>query len=82
MAENAEISIVGGGSDIEKVKRSLFTSQNLNGAMRYLIFNAKQALIQLRQAFTKALIFWHFDLKYYIRIETNASGYAIGGVLS
>lgn len=32
-------------------------------------------------AFVKALIFWHFDLKHYICIKTDALNYAIGGIL-
>ena len=36
----------------------------------------------MRQAFTKALILWYFDLKYHNQIETDALGYAIGEVLS
>ena len=36
----------------------------------------------LRLVFTKALILWHYDLEYYIEIETYVSSYAIGGVLS
>ena len=36
----------------------------------------------MRQAFTKAPILQHFDPECHIRIETDASGYAIGGVLS
>ena len=36
----------------------------------------------MRQAFTKAPILRHFDPECHIRIETDASGYAIGGVLS
>ena len=36
----------------------------------------------LRQAFTESLILRHFDLEWHIRIETNTSSYAIGGVLS
>ena len=31
---------------------------------------------------TKVLIFWYFDLKYYIWIETDISNYAINGVLN
>ena len=48
----------------------------------FLTLDAGQAFTQLRQAFTEALIFRHFDPDRYIRIETDASGYAIGGVLS
>ena len=36
----------------------------------------------MRQAFIKAPILRHFDPECHIRIETDASGYAIGGVLS
>ena len=43
---------------------------------------AKLAFTKLRQAFVKALIFYHFDLEHHIRIETDASGYAIGGVFN
>ena len=36
----------------------------------------------LRLAFTEALILQHFDPECHIQIETDALGYAIGGVLS
>ena len=48
----------------------------------FLIPSAKEVFNQLRQAFTKALILQHFNLEYYIRIETNALGYAIRKVLN
>ena len=48
----------------------------------FLILRTRLAFTKLRQAFVKALIFYHFDPKYYIWFETNASGYDIGGVLS
>ena len=48
----------------------------------YLTPAAKKAFDQLRQAFTEAPIFQHFDPEQYIRIETDALGHAIGGVLS
>ena len=48
----------------------------------FLTPNAKKALNHLRLAFIKAPILRHFDLKSHIRIETDASGYAIGEVLS
>ena len=83
MAEDAEVGGVGGGNcEDKKVKRSSLTFKNSNGAIGYLTPNAKQAFTQLRQAFTKALILRHFDPECHIRIETDASGYAIGGVLS
>ena len=48
----------------------------------YLTLDAKKPFDQLRQAFTKAPILQHFDLEQYIQVKTDASGYAIGGVLS
>ena len=44
--------------------------------------NTKQSFTQLGQVFTKALIIQHFDPKRYIRIKTDALGYAIGSILS
>ena len=84
MAENAEVGSIGCGGDCEDetVERSPPTSKNLNGAIDYLTPGAKRAFTQLRQAFIKAPIFQHFDLACYIRIETDVSGYAIGGVLN
>ena len=37
---------------------------------------------KLKQVFIKASILYHFNPKYYIWIETDVSGYAIGGVFS
>ena len=48
----------------------------------FLIFKAKLVFLRLGQAFTKAFIFYYFDLERFIRIETNTSGYAIGDILS
>ena len=58
---------------------SYAVSKNISN---YLTPDAKKAFDQLRQAFTEAPIFQHFDPERYIRVETDASGYAIGGVLS
>ena len=57
---------VSGGVDCEDktVGRSL--SKNLNGATGYLTSDTRQTFIQLRQAFTKAPIFWYFDPEYNI----------------
>ena len=73
----------GSGGDCKDgmVKRSSY-SKNLNGVTAYLTPNAKRAFTQLRQTFTKAPILQHFDPKCHIRIETDASSYAIGDVLS
>ena len=48
----------------------------------FLILEAKLAFIQLQQVFTKAPIFRYFDPKSHILIETNASYYTIGDILS
>ena len=57
-------------------------NSNDSEEFKFLNSKAKEAFNRLRQAFTKALIFRHFDLQCYIRMETNASGYAIKRVLS
>ena len=86
-------AVVGGGSKADdrnlskskKSKNAKSGKQTRIGATRkpaFLTPGARKALNQLRQAFTKAPIFWHFYLEYHIQIETHASGYAIGGVLS
>ena len=82
ITEDFEIGSISGSSDHKIVERSPFMSKNLIGATGYLIPDAKQAFIQLRQAFTKASILQHFDPKYHIRIKTDMLGYAISGLLS
>ncbi len=54
----------------------------VNSEINFLTLKAKKAFINLQKAFTKAPIFKRFDPEYHIRIETNALGYAISGVLS
>lgn len=49
---------------------------------KFLTLKAKVAFTKLWQTFIKTLIFWHFDLKCYIQIKTNISGYDIGKILS
>ena len=48
----------------------------------FLTPEARSAFNRLRLTFTKALILQHFNPEYHIRIETDASGYAINGMLS
>ena len=48
----------------------------------FLTLEARLAFTQLRQAFVEAPILYHFDPESHIWIETDVSGYAIGGVLS
>ena len=71
----------------EKVqKRS--KSKNLSKSKKtirssdFLTPKAKLAFTKWRQAFLKVPILHHFDPECHIRIETDVSGYAIGGVLS
>ena len=52
------------------------------GEPNFITLNAKKAFNYLRLAFIEAPILQHFDLKSHIRIETDASGYAIGEVSS
>ena len=75
-------NVCGGNCEDKTVKRLPLTSKNSNRAMGYLTSKARLAFTQLKKAFTKALILWHFDLECHIRIKTDASNYAIGGVLS
>ena len=50
--------------------------------MDFLTFEVKKVFINQQKAFTKALIFYYFDLKYYIWIQTDTSRYVISEVLS
>ena len=71
-----------------KSEKNLSKSRNLsnfntkNNGPSFLTPKAKTAFNRLRLAFTKTPILWHFALKCYIQIETDASSYAIGSMLS
>ena len=58
------------------------TPLKATGNLIFLIPEAKLAFLQLREVFTKAPILHYFDSERYIRIETDISGYTIGGILS
>ena len=62
--------------------KNLSKSKKTVRFLDFLTPGAKLAFTKLRQAFCKAPILYHFDLERYIQIETDAFGYAIGGVLS
>ena len=72
--------------NLSKNNKSRNSTRVLNiGATRkpnFLTLDAKKAFNYLRLAFIKAFILRYFDLESHIRIETDVSGYAIGGVLS
>ena len=53
-----------------------------NSGPSFLIPKTRSAFNCLRLAFTKTPILWHFDPECHIVIKTDASGYAISGVLS
>ena len=64
-----------------KIKKSDFVEAN-SSETDFFTSKAKKTFTHLQKAFTKIPIFQHFDLKYYIYIEIDALGYAIGGLLS
>ena len=67
----------GDSGNSETIGRSPPYKKSAIGAIGHLIPNVKTTLIQLSKAFTKALIFYYFDPKYYIQIKTTIFGYAI-----
>lgn len=69
-------------SDLTKKLILVKDSVKANFGTDFLIFKAKKTFIYLQKVFTKTLISWHFGLKYYIQIETDALGYNINGILS
>ena len=80
--ESDKVSGSSGDDHEDEIVKRLPHFKNLSKIMDYLTTDVRQAFTQLRQTFTEALILRHFDPKYYIRIETDALGYAIGDVLS
>ena len=80
--------VSGGGSRANETVRNsskkLTRMLNIGGTgePNFLTPNAKKTFNYLRLTFIKAPILQHFDPESHIQIETDASGYAIGGVLS
>ena len=66
----------------KNAKSGIQTRAGATGEPIFLTPGNKKTFNQLKQALTKAPISQYFDLECYIRIETNASGYALGRVLS
>ena len=88
-SENQKLSKSGNleGKKSAKSKKPLKSrnSPNFNAKKTdpsFLTPEAGSAFNCLRLAFIKASILQHFDPEYYIRIKTDVSVYAIGGVLS
>ena len=67
------------GKKIQKKSKSKNLSKS---TLDFLTPRAKLIFTKLRQVFLKAPILYHFDLEHHIRIETDISSYAIGGVFS
>ncbi len=86
--EIGEVKLVKGkkSKNSAKAKTLKFLKATLPGtapeARHFFTPEAELAFTRLRQAFTEAPILHHFDPKRRIRMETDASGYAIGGVPS
>ena len=81
MIEDVEVSSISDVND-KTVKRLLVISKNWKRAADYLSSNARLAFIQLKNTFIKALIFWCFDSKCHIRIQTDTSNHSIGRISS
>ncbi len=64
----------------EKIETS--RAKNLGQSSSFLTTDTRRAFTELRQAFVEAPILNYFDQECHIGIETDASGYAIGGILS
>ena len=87
---NNDDEVVGdsGKNNLSKSKKSKNAKSGIQmhiGATEEPTFlppNAREAFNQLKQAFTKAPIFQHFDPKCHIQIKPNTSGYIIGRILS
>lgn len=67
--------------DVVKAKNFDFTKTNPSKT-DFFISKIKEVFIHLEKAFTKATIFHYFESKCYIFIEPDASGIAIGRILS
>ncbi len=67
---------------ISAKKAEASRAKNFGQSGSFLTANARRAFTELRQAFFEAPIRNYFDPERHIQIETDASGYTIGGVLS
>ncbi len=65
-----------------KKSKSKANIAKANSGTDFLISRAKKAFIHLQRAFIEAPILKYFDPEHHIWTGTDASGYAIGGVLS
>ena len=80
-----DVEVDGGEVEVDEIGKKVQKSSKSKKTVRFSDFltpRAKLAFTKLRQAFLKALILHHFDPEFHVRIETDALGYAISGVLS
>ncbi len=68
--------------DAAIASRGTKTNENDSKSSFVLTPEAKNAFEELKTAFTTAPVLKHFTPELPIRVETDASGYAIGGILS
>ena len=82
--DRADEMVVDSSKSKNEKSRKLMRMPNIGATKEpnFLTSNAKKVFNYLRLAFIKALILRYFDLESHIWIEIDASGYAIGGVLS
>ena len=80
--DGGEVEVDEVGKKGRKTSKSKKSSNSKTVGSDFLTPGAKLAFTKLRQAFLKALILHHFNPERHIQIETDASGYTIGGVLS
>ena len=78
----ADETVVNSSKNEKSRKSTRVPNIGATGEPNFLTPDAKKAFNHLRLAFIEAPILRHFDSESHIRIETNASGYAIGGMLS
>ena len=77
----------GGEVEDDEVGKKVQKCKNLSKSKKavglgFLTPGARLPFTELRQAFVKASILYHFDPERHIWIEIDSSGYAIGAVLS
>ena len=91
-ADDNEVVVVGGNranetvvnlSKNNKSRKSIYIP-NIRAIVKsnFLTSNAKKTFNHLQLVFIKVPILQHFDLKSYIRIETDISSYTINRILS
>ena len=70
--DNSEIVGNSSGNEKKSAKSDFTKPMRRVEEPSFLTPNARRVFIQLRQAFTEALILQHFDTEHYIQIETDA----------